>query len=596
MFILKIENAKMEFDGVTLFEQASLEIQENERVALIGENGVGKTTFLKGILGQIPMKEGKITFGISRDEIGWMMQDSDGDVCLSTREWVESEHLELSQLKRELLKSQEEKRLDDYNQTLQKYLDMDGYQWEVQVEKTLNQLGLLEPVWELPFSSLSGGQKTRAKLARVMIKSPKLLILDEPTNHLDTETIEWLQDWLSRYRGSVLFISHERDFIDQMAQMTYELTEKGMKKYQGGYQAYKTQKDHEMKSLQSLYEKQRQERKKLIDTIQMYKNWYQQANAAASVRNPVAQKQAAKQATKYKTKEKELERLENERVEKPQETPSIQASFDAKDFSGKRMLDVNQVSFSYGTHLVLREVNMQIKRGDRLAVIGKNGSGKTTLLKLMAGKLMPTSGVITRNPQLNIGYFFQELENLHPERTILEELLSLPNITQSEARTILACFLFRKEEVYKKVKQLSMGEKCRVAFVKLYFSGANLLILDEPTNYLDIATRERIEEMLVAYQGAVVVVAHDPYLLRKITNKVAMIGNGKVSNYIGTYEEWEQHVSISPQSQEIRNKQQRLEWELAELLSEEGVEAEEQRLEKAKELKQQLEQLKSMEE
>lgn len=595
MFMLKVENVKMELDGVAVFEHTSLEIQENERVALIGENGVGKTTLLKGILGQLPMTEGKITFGVPRDEIGWMMQDSDDDVCLSTREWVESENQELSQIRKELLKSQKEQRLDDYSEILQRYLDMDGYQWEVQVEKMLNQLGLSQAVWELPFSSLSGGQKTRAKLARVMMKSPKLLVLDEPTNHLDTETIQWLQGWLNRYRGSVLFISHERDFIDQTAQVTYELMKKGTKKYQGGYQAYKMQKDHEIKSLQSLYEKQQQERKKLMETIQMYKNWYQQANAAASVRNPFAQKQAAKQAAKYKTKEKELERLESQLVDKTQEVASIQASFDARDFSGKRMLDVDQVSFSYGNDLVLRQVNMQIKQGDRLAVIGKNGSGKTTLLKLMAGKSTPTSGEIVRNPQLKIGYFFQELENLHPEHTILEEILSLPNMTQSEARTILACFLFRKEEVYKQVKELSMGEKCRVAFVKLYFSGANLLILDEPTNYLDIATRERIEEMLVDYEGAVVVVAHDPYLLRKIANKVAIIEEGKVSNYIGTYEEWEQHVSISPEIQQLKNEQQRLEWKIATLLGEDGAETEEQQLEKVRKLKQQLEQLKQIE-
>ncbi|WP_100403785.1 ribosomal protection-like ABC-F family protein [Bacillus sp. FJAT-42315] len=595
MFMLKVENVKMELDGVAVFEHASLEIQENERVALIGENGVGKTTLLKGILGQLPITEGKITFGIPHDEIGWMMQDSDDDACLSTREWVESENQELIQLRKDLLKSQKEQRLDDYSEILQRYLDMDGYQWEVQVEKMLNQLGLSQVVWELPFSSLSGGQKTRAKLARVMMKSPKLLVLDEPTNHLDTETIQWLQDWLNRYRGSVLFISHERDFIDQTAQMTYELMKKGTKKYQGGYQAYKVQKDHEIKSLQSLYEKQQQERRKLMETIQMYKNWYQQANAAASVRNPFAQKQAAKQAAKYKTKEKELERLESQLVDKPQEVTSIQASFDARDFSGKRMLDINQVSFSYGNDLVLHKVNMQIKQGDRLAVIGKNGSGKTTLLKLMAGKLTPTSGEIVRNPQLKIGYFFQELENLHPEHTILEEILSLPNMTQSEARTILACFLFRKEEVYKQVKELSMGEKCRVAFVKLYFSGANLLILDEPTNYLDIVTRERIEEMLGDYEGAVVVVAHDPYLLRKIANTVAIIEEGKVSHYIGTYEEWEQHVRISPQIQQLKNEQQRLEWKIATLLGEDGVETEEQQLEKVRKLKQQLEQLKRME-
>lgn len=593
----------MEHDGLTLFENVSLTIKENERVALIGENGVGKTTFLKGILGELPLIEGKVSFGIPQKEIGFMMQDSEEDVFLTTREWVESHHQELSDLKQKLQAAEaqlhnvrhDETAISLYSQLLQKYIDLDGYQWEASVDKTLKQLGILETSWEIPFSSLSGGQKTRVKLAKVMMNSPKLLILDEPTNHLDTETVEWLQDWLNRYKGSVLFISHERNFIDQVAQVTYELTSKGTKKYEGGYQAYKVQKDHEIKTLRTLYEKQERERKKLQETIQMYKNWYHQANAAASVRNPYAQKQLSKQAAKIKAKENALERLEKERIEQHKESAVVQANFDAHAFSGKRMVDVSNVNFSYGEQLILQEVHVQISRGDRLAVLGKNGSGKTTLLKLLANELEPVSGAIAHNPQLRIGYFFQELDQLHPERTILEELLALENMSQSEARTILACFLFRKEEVYKKVAQLSMGEKCRVAFAKLYFSGANLLILDEPTNYLDIATRERMEEMLTSYEGAVVIVAHDPYLLRKIANKVVLIENGRVTNYPGTYAEWEQHEHTSPQAQLIKNELQMLELKLVELMSEESVEDKELWMEELKRVKHQVNELKNME-
>lgn len=602
MFVLKVENMIMEHDGLTLFENASLTIKENERVALIGENGVGKTTFLKGILGELPLIKGKVSFGIPQKEIGFMMQDSEENVFLTTREWVESHHQELSELKQKLqvaeaqlhCMSHDEKAISLYSQLLQKYMDLDGYQWEASVDKTLKQLGILETSWEIPFSSLSGGQKTRAKLAKVMMNSPKLLILDEPTNHLDTEAVEWLQSWLNRYQGSVLFISHERDFIDQVAQVTYELTSKGTKKYEGGYQAYKVQKNHEIKTLQALYEKQERERKKLQETIQMYKNWYQQANAAASVRNPFAQKQLSKQAAKIKAKENALERLEKERIEQHKESAVVQANFDAHAFSGKRMVDVSNVNFSYGEQPLLQDVHVQISRGDRLAVLGKNGSGKTTLLKLLANELKPVSGTIVHNPQLRIGYFFQELDQLHPKRTILEELLSLEKMSESEARTILACFLFRKEEVYKKVAQLSMGEKCRVAFAKLYFSGANLLILDEPTNYLDIATRERMEEMLTSYEGAVVIVAHDPYLLRKIANKVVLIEKGKVLNYPGTYAEWEMYELISPQEQLIKNELQMLELKLVELMSEESVEDEELWMEELKRVKHRVKELKDM--
>lgn len=595
----------MEYNGTTLFEGASLEIKPKEHVALIGENGVGKTTFLKGILGEAPVVKGEIMYGVQRDEIGWMEQDGINDTNLTTREYVEGNNelnsglkKKLNQLTKQLTgNGQDEKLINAYNEALQKYLDANGYEWESEVEKVLSKLGIPENLWDTPFVSLSGGQKTRVKLARVIIGSPKLLILDEPTNHLDVETVEWLQEWINRYKGSVLFISHEREFIDKCANVTYELTKSGTNKYIGGYSFYKEQKEHEIKTKQYLYEKQEQERKKLLEAIQTYKDWHQQAKATASVRNPYAQKQAAKQAVKYKVKEKALERLEKERIEKPKEPSVIHASFETQEFSSKKMLSLTDVDFSYGNHPVIQKVTLEINRGDRVAVVGKNGSGKTTLLKLMTGGLAPLSGSIAQNPQLKIGYFFQELESLNEENTILDELLSIPNMKQSDARTILACFLFRKEEVFKKINQLSMGEKCRVAFVKLYFSEANLLVLDEPTNYLDIPTRERIEDALNSYPGSVVIVSHDPYLLRKIANKVVHVENKVVSTFFGGYEEWEQHSDVSSQNQSLMNELQLLDLELLDLLSKETNEIEEEergRLEKVRQLKGEIDYIKQL--
>lgn len=603
MYLLKAENLKMEYNGNILFEGVSLEIYPRERVALIGENGVGKTTLLKGLLEEFPITKGEVLLGISRDEIGWMKQEGDLDQDLATREWVEGHNQATSLIKKKLNEqfnmlegnSHDESFINLYNDTLQNYLDVNGYEWESEIERTLSKVGIPENLWDEPLSSLSGGQKTRAKLARILMGSPKLLVLDEPTNHLDFETVEWLQDWLNRFKGSVLFISHEREFIDKVANVTYELTQNGTKKYFGGYSFYKAQKEHELKTMQALYEKQEQERKKLLDTIQTYKNWHQQANAAASVRNPYAQKQAAKQAGKYKVKEKALERLEKERVEKPKDQAVIHASFETIDFSGKRMLKMCNVDFSYNNQEILKGINIEINRGDRLAVVGKNGSGKTTLLKLMTGELTPIQGTVSTNPQLRIGYFFQELENLNYANTILDELLGIPNMTQSEARTILACFLFQKDEVFKKIGQLSMGEKCRVAFVKLYFSEANLLVLDEPTNYLDISTRERIEDALDSYPGSVVIVSHDPFLLRKIANKVVQIEKKKITTFLGGYLEWEQHSDVSSNTQLLINEQQLLELELMDLLSEERIETKEEakeRLEKTRQMKLKIEDIK----
>jgi len=250
---------------------------------------------------------------------------------------------------------------------------------------------------------------------------------------------------------------------------------------------------------------------------------------------------------------------------------------------------MKNVSFSYNAKPFFQHLELEISRGDRLAVVGKNGSGKTTLLKLLTGAILPVEGEVRRNPQLKIGYFMQELDQLNMENTILDELLELDHLTQEEARTILACFLFRREDVFKKIKDLSMGEKCRVAFVKLYFSDANLLVLNEPTNYLDISTREQMEEALTVYPGSVVIVSHDPYLLRKVANRVMEIESGNISHYKGSYVDWEESHKLTPEKQGIENEISLLEMELVELYGQE-----EANLDKIKEIKRKLEERKNI--
>jgi len=600
MFLLKAQNLEIELKGKKILKNITFEIQENEKVALIGENGIGKTTLIKGLLGTIPLTKGKVYWGIPQKDIGVMDQDFSIDSSISTKEWMEHGHInhqikhQLNKLIKKLETQSDEKTISKYNEFLQQYIDRGGYEWEANIEKKLKQIGITEEFWDVPLANLSGGQKTKVKLAKLMLESPKLLILDEPTNHLDVETVIWLQQWLKDFKGGVFFISHDREFIDQVANKTFELSKDGLKIYKGGYRNYKVQKELEWKTLHANYEKYEKERKKLMETIAHYKQWYEKANAAASVRDPYAQRKAAKQATKYKAKEKALERLENNRVEKPEEQKTISLNLTTNDFSGKKMIDIHHLNFSYGHQQIFKNVNLQLNRGERLAVIGPNGSGKTTLLKLIAGELSPQSGYILRHPQLKIGYFFQELEQLNPENTILDEILSVQNMTQSEARTILACFLFRRDDVYKKINELSMGEKCRVAFVKLYFSNANLLILDEPTNYFDIPTREIVEDTLEKYNGSIVIVAHDPYLLRKVSNKVLKLENGKATVFQGSYGEWEQHKYLTPPTQELSNELEKLELQYLQYMMEESSdeETEMERLDLLKKLKKRINDLK----
>lgn len=573
MFIIKASNIEIELNGMTIFKNGNLELKEGERVALIGENGVGKSTFINAILGNIPLNKGLLQIQYSKDDIGWLLTDEEDQELFSTREVIESFDQERYFLKKNLEKLSidlsREENLAKYNEYLSKYLELDGYDWENKIDQVLKKFQLPQELWNISFSHLSGGQKTKVKLAKVMMKQPKLLILDEPTNHLDTESIQWLTDWLKNFKGSVLFISHERHFIDDVATVTVELTEVGTFKYNGGYSEYKLQKEHERKTQQAQYEKQEAEKKKLIETINQYKQWFTSSHNAASERDPFAKKKAAKNALRFKSKEKDLERLEKRKVEKPKEAKLISASFENESFSAKQMISFDKVDFSYDENSVFNQLDFILNREDRLAVIGKNGSGKSTFLNLLTGLLIPNNGSVRHNPQLKIGYFMQELEALNEDSTILNEILSLPNMTETEARTILACFLFRREDVYKNIAQLSMGEKCRVAFVKLYFSDSNLLVLDEPTNYLDIHTRERIEEALAAYPGAVVVVSHDPYLLKKVSNRVIHIEHGNLYEFKGSFAEWNGRQNITNDQQSLLNERIKLQLEIASLSAEE---------------------------
>ncbi|WP_408008748.1 ribosomal protection-like ABC-F family protein [Pseudalkalibacillus sp. A8] len=577
MLVLKAENITVERDGKQIFEGASIEINDGDHIALIGRNGVGKTTLINCLLGKEKTTGGTINYPMKNEEWGIVEQDSLQDNPLTAREFVESGSSDLFHAKQLLEEYQQaiQETPDDmnvlsaYNDVLTNFLELGGYEWEVSVEMWLLKLGVMKEAWNQPITSLSGGQKTRAKLAKAMQQNPKGLVLDEPTNHLDVETIQWLAQWLRSFKGAILFISHERAFIDQVATITYELTPEGTKKYQGGYSQYLKQVEHERKSLETQYHKQQAEKRKLLEAVTQYKQWFQKSHSAASERDPFAKKKANKNMTRFKAKEAALERLESNQVKKPKDTPTLNVELEVGKFDSKTLLRIENAAFQYERdELLFNSLSFGIDHGDRIAVIGQNGTGKSTLLKLITGHLQPVSGNVIHHPQLKIGYFMQELEGLDLQRSILEQILKLPQMTQADARTILACFLFKGDQVFKKVKDLSMGEKCRVAFVKLYFSEANLLVLDEPTNYLDIETRERIEDALTVYSGSVVTVSHDPYMLEKIANRVFSLDNG-FYEYKGTYKEWKNHVHLSKEEQRINNEIERLKLQLSNLIAQE---------------------------
>ncbi|GGE68367.1 ribosomal protection-like ABC-F family protein [Priestia taiwanensis] len=548
MFMIKATNIKKEFDGTLLFEGVNIEVEQHERVAIIGKNGIGKTTLINLLCGELESSDGTIyrkhpvhEWGYVRQHLTIQNDTTAEEMALQANNTYWRSKQKLNEAEQHLTLSQDEQAMDTYQHAYDLFEKSGGYEWEQHVQEELTRMGIGHDLWTKPFTSLSGGEKTRVQLAGVLALKPAILVLDEPTNHVDYETIVHIEQVLKQYKGTVLLISHDRSFLNSVATAIIELHVDGSRKFKGNYDAYRSQKTFERETQLTLYKKQEQERQHLQEAIAQYRQWFTKAHNSASTRNPFAKKKANKNMTRYKAKEKALERLEENRVDRPKNEAGIHAKFHTASFEAHTLITLKDISFAYDISL-LKDISFTVNRHEKIALLGQNGAGKSTIVKLLTGDLEPTTGDIYYHPTCHIGYFSQELAGLHEDETILDSLLSLPNMTQSAARTILACFLFRREDVYKRMKDLSMGERCRVAFVKLYFSGANLLILDEPTNYLDLTTRERIEEALHLYPGAIVFVSHDRYFTDKLATKIVSLEDGKATTFDGTYKEYTEHT------------------------------------------------------
>jgi len=583
--LVRLHEVSKDWNGMELFSGLNLEINEGERLAILGRNGCGKTTLLRMILGE-EHGGGRIERHLPQREWSYMRQRS--SIAPGTRvlDAVRQESGALHEVKCKLERLEQrmssgegddERLLADYAAALEHYERLNGYMWETEVEKTLGRLGLTQEHWNRAYDSLSGGQKTKARLAGLLVSRPRFLILDEPTNHLDEESMRWLEEWLVSYEGTLLFVSHDRTFIDQVATSVVEFTNQGLTKYKGGYSDYKTYKEQELRKQETLYRNQELERKALQEAIRNYQQWFHKAhNSATDVEVKITQSfykaKANKNISRYHAKQKQLDRLERDRVEKPREAPKLNMELQVNTLHARQLLAMEGVDFAYpGGPTLFSDLRFAVERGDRLAVRGPNGTGKTTLLKLLIGELDPVQGHVARHPQLKIGYFSQELEGLPEDVTLLDSLLTLPSMTQSAARTLLGCFLFSRDDVFKRIGDLSMGEKCRAAFLRLYFGGANLLVLDEPTNYLDIDTQEVMEDVLKRASGALVLVSHDRMLTKALANRLLDLEpGGKVSRFEGSVEELEESLKLRDSALTIRDaddERLRLELRLSELLS-----------------------------
>lgn len=499
MFTMKNENLK---NGTKIIcRNINFEIENEQHVALIGRNGIGKTTLLNKI-------KDKFNAGILNQE-NENLDITLLDFCLST-------YPELLKIKNRMT--------HDYH-AMEDYISQGGYETEHEIIIQLKKFGFNEKDIDRKMSTLSGGEITKVSIVKLLSQNYELFIFDEPTNHIDNETKNWLIKWMNESKHTIIYATHDRSFINKTAHKILELSDEGLRTFNLDYDGYKVQKEIEHETNQNLIEKERKERRKIKSIIQEYKEWFHKANNKASVRNPSEQKKVAKIAKRYKTKEQQL--LQKERNYQGQivKQERTDYSLNTQKTNIKNFLSFYNVSYIIENNTIFNNVSFSIKQSEKICISGKNGSGKSTLLKLILNEIQPTSGKININPSIEIGYFSQHLEVLNMNRTVLEEILLIKDMTESYARTILASFRFKETLIGEKIHHLSMGEKCRLAIAKLFFQNPHLLILDEPTNYFDIEMQEILEDMLLQYKGTLIFVSHDRYFQEKIATRTLKIHN-----------------------------------------------------------------------
>ncbi len=532
--ILSVHGLNKSFDGKDILRDASFHVEKNEKVAVVGVNGAGKTTLIKLIIGELTPDDGEVTF--SRDVTwGYLAQNQNIDTGNTIYE-------ELKEVKRKAIDLEENIRNaeammkhlqgDELSDLLEKYTRMNeefqrisGYAWKSEVTGVLKGLGFLEEEFDKKISTLSGGQKTRVCLGKLLLQSPDLIILDEPTNHLDMTSIRWLENYLLNYKGAVLIVSHDRYFLDKIAEKVVEVENTKLSVFTGNYSDYAVKKEQKRATELAAYLKQQQEIKHQEEVITKLKSF----NREKSIK-------------RAESREKMLDKIEV--LDKPIDLDdSMKITLKPNCESGGDVLKVEGLSKSFGSEKLFLGIDMDIKKGEHVAIIGDNGTGKTTLLKIINGAEKMDEGRITLGVKVHIGYYDQEHHVLHDEKTLFEEISdAYPTLNNTEIRNTLAAFLFTGDDVFKRIGDLSGGEKGRVSLAKLMLSDANFLILDEPTNHLDITSKEILESAISNYEGTVLYVSHDRYFINKTATRILDLAKGTLVNYIGNYDYYLEHV------------------------------------------------------
>ena len=520
MGTIKVAGLSKAYGIDELFNDVSFEIKRGDRVGFVGANGAGKSTLMRCVLGMEEYDKGAISRD-SADTIGYVEQQADLEISGTLYDELKSAFSDVTALEAaketleaELAGDHDEEKLAQYGRIVERFEHMGGYDFESNIRRAAFGLGFSEEDLQRPVEHFSGGQRTRVGLAKALLREPDFLFLDEPTNHLDIEMIEWLEGFLQGYTGGVLIISHDRFFLDKVTNRIFELENKQLTAYDGNYSHYMKVREQRRAAQLSAYEKQQEYIKKTEEYIRRYK---------AGIKS--------KQA---RGRQSQLNRLE--RIIKPADTAAFNYfAFNPPAECAQRVAELEDISYRFPDRTLFEHVDLLIRKGDGVAIVGPNGAGKTTLLRLLVGELESPTGRLKIGSRVKIGYFSQQHEGLHMERSLLDEMLYEYGLDEEQARRYLGAFLFRGDEVLRQIGELSGGEQSRLAFLKLMLTGANFLILDEPTNHLDIPAKEAVEEALSTFPGTYITVSHDRYFLDKVANCVLELSNGKLTEYDGNY-------------------------------------------------------------
>lgn len=531
---LSVNNLTMTFIERNLFTDVSFEVESRDKVGFIGANGVGKTTLFKILDGEISPTSGNVVF--AKDTVvGYMEQHACNNPRISIYNELLSVFGYLADMEREIAEvtGSIENKSGDLNllverqtRLIDEYERLGGLTYKSRTRSALLGLGFTEAELDMPVGNLSGGQRSKLSLAKLLLSKSNFLLLDEPTNHLDINAVNWLEGFLRDFKGAMIIISHDRYFLDNVTNKTIELEHCKAMCYKGAYSEFIRKKEAYNESLRNKYENDLNEIKRIEGIVEQQKRWGRERNFITAA-----------------SKQKEADRIKAQLVKPESELDTVKMRFTPKYESGNDVLMCKNLSKSFGDKKLFSDVNIHIRKGEKVFILGGNGCGKTTLFRILTGKCPQDSGEYEYGTNVAVGYFDQLQQNLNLENTAVDEIWdTFPQMTQTEVRSALASFLFRGDEVFKPLKKMSGGERARISLAKLMLKGSNFLLLDEPTNHLDSASREELEKTLADYSGTLLIISHDRYFINKLADRVLVLDKSGITEYLGNYDYYVEHI------------------------------------------------------